>query len=152
MWDVLSPKATRCGTDQENFAESCGHRLLIEKTRERASETVVNWKAVEVLLIGIALLVSLLAGDWAYWKIRGESLAGPWLETRARIVAGLATAAVCGALFAALGVHKYFGIETPWTFSIFLGVCGGICEGVLYRGRLLERFHSNAQRPPANDA
>lgn len=114
-------------------------------------EPVVNWEAAKVLLIGFAILVSLFAGDWTYWKIRGESLPGPWLETRARIVAGLATAAVCGALFSALGVHKYFGQETPWTFSLFLGVCGGICEGVLYRGRLLGRFHPNAQRPAADD-
>ncbi len=113
---------------------------------------LVNWKAVEVLLIGIALLVSLLAGDWAYWKIRGESLAGPWLETRARILGGLATAGVCGVLFSALGVHKYFfGNETPWTLSLFLGVCVGIYEGVLYRGRFLARFHPNAQRPPTSD-
>jgi len=114
-------------------------------------QPLVNWEAAKVLLIGIAILVSLFAGAWAYWKIRGESLAGPLLETRARIVAGLATAAVCGALFVALGVHKYFGNETPWTFSLFLGLCGGICEGVLYRGRLLERYHPNAQRPPKSD-
>jgi len=114
-------------------------------------QPLVNWKAVEVLLIGIAMLVSLFSGDWAYWKIRGESLAGPWLETRARIAAGLATAAVCGALFSGLGVHKYFGQETPWTFSLFLGVCGGVYEGVLSRGRLLERYHPNAQRPPESD-
>jgi len=113
---------------------------------------LVDWKAVQVLLIGIALLVSLLAGDWTYWKIRGESLAGPWLETRARIVGGLATAAVGGVLFSALGVHKYFfGKETPWTFSLFLGLCVGIYQGVLYRGRLLQRFHPNAERPPASD-
>ena len=112
---------------------------------------LVNWEVAKVFLIGIAILVSLFAGDWAYWKIRGESLAGPWFETRARIVAGLATASVCGALFTALGVHKYFGNETPWTFSLFLGVCGGICEGVLYRGRLLERYHPKAERPPTSD-
>jgi hypothetical protein len=113
---------------------------------------LVNWEHVKLLLILIAIAVSLHAGGWAYWKIRGESLAGPWLETRARIVAGLATAAVCGALFAALGVHKYFfGHETSWTFSLFLGVFVGIFEGVLYRGRLLERFHPNAQGPPTSD-
>lgn len=112
---------------------------------------LVNWEAAKVLLTGITILVSLFAGDWSYWKVRGESVAGPWLETRARIVAGVATAAVCGVLFAALSVHKYFGNETPWTFSLFLGVCGGICEGVLYRGRLLKRFHPNAERPPVSD-
>src|SRR5213593_2165718 len=100
----------------------------------------------QVVLVLLAGSASLIVGAWAYWRTRGDQAPGPWLETRARITAGLATAIVAGAIFIALGVHKWFlGPETPWTASAFLGVCLGLCEGVLYRGRLLERFHPNAK-------
>jgi len=91
------------------------------------------------------------AGAWVYWKIRGDELPGLWRETRARILAGLATTVVSGTTWMALGVHKYFGAETPWTASVFFGLLLGICEGVLYRCRALDRFHPNAKRPPRDD-
>jgi hypothetical protein len=106
----------------------------------------------QVVLVLLGGAIGLIVGAWAYWKTRGDQAPGPWQETRACIVAGSATALVCGAIFTALGVHKWFlGNETPWTASLFLAVCGGLCEGVLFRGRLLEQFHPNAERPPAND-
>jgi membrane protease YdiL (CAAX protease family) len=106
---------------------------------------------VKYFLTMLGIGASLVAGAWAYWKIRGKELPDVWRETRARILAGLATTVVSAAVFIALDVHKYFGNEIPWTFSIFLAVCAGICEGVLYRGRALERFHPNAKMPPPSD-
>jgi len=106
---------------------------------------------VKYFLTMLGIGVSLVAGAWTYWKIRGEELPDLWRETRARILAGLATTVVSAAIFIALAVHKYFGNEVPWTFSIFLGFCAGICEGVLYRGQALKRLHPNAKMPPAGD-
>src|SRR3989442_4118269 len=100
-------------------------------------------------MLGIG--VSLVAGAWTYWKIRGEELPDLWRETRARILAGLATTGGSAAVFIALAVHKYFRNEVPWTFSIFLGFCAGICEGVLYLGQALKRLHPNPEIPPPVD-
>jgi hypothetical protein len=108
-------------------------------------------EVAKILLIFVAGSLSVGIGAAAYWKIRGEELPDVWRETRACIVAGLTTTVVSGGTWAILGVHKFFGDETSWTLSVFLGLILGILEGVLYRGRALDRFHPDAQRAPPSD-
>lgn len=94
-----------------------------------------------------AISLSQFTGAWVYWKLRAGGLAHGRSDTRARYGAGLATTIVLGATFAAIGVQKYFGDEVPWTACVFLGVLGGAWEALFGRGRLLARFHPNAQSP-----
>jgi hypothetical protein len=78
-----------------------------------------------------------LAGASVYWRTRGSSGA-PTGEFRAAAAAGVVTTLVASALFVLLGVHRWIGGEgTHWGASVFLGLCVGIVQGVLGRGRPL---------------
>ena len=60
----------------------------------------------------------------------------PLRRLAASISAGLATAACASAVYVLFGVHRWInGPESSWGPSVFLGICIGICQGVLFRDR-----------------
>ena len=86
----------------------------------------------------IGTVAGQFAGAWAYWRVRGQRSEPATRETRAAIAAGLVTTLVASAIYVPLGVHAWLGGDgTPWGASVFLGVCMGVCQGVLFRGRPL---------------
>ena len=75
-------------------------------------------------------------GDLAYRRV----LARYHRPVIASIASGLFATLATSIAFVAIGVHKWFiGPEAPWTASVFLALCFGICEGVLFKGRPLLR-------------
>jgi hypothetical protein len=75
------------------------------------------------------------AGAWVYWQIRGD---GPEREARAAAAAGLVTMVIASAIYIPLRVHTWVGgTDAPWGVSVFLGLCMGLCQGILFRGRPL---------------
>jgi hypothetical protein len=87
------------------------------------------------------------AGAWAYWRIRGTSPAPSDHESSeaaanrefdAAWAAGLVTTVVASAIYIPFGVHTWIGGNgTSWGMSVFLGLCAGVCQGMLFRGRPL---------------
>src|SRR6266516_539403 len=100
----------------------------------------------------IGTVAGQLAGAWAYWRIRGNSpgqlnreddTAAANREFDAAWAAGFVTAVVASAIYIPLGVHTWVGGNgTHWGMSVFLGLCAGLCQGILFRGRPLR------PRPP----
>ena len=84
------------------------------------------------------------SGAWAYWRIRNRAgSADP--EFDAAWAAGLVATVIASAVYIPLGVHTWLGGDgAPWGLSVFLGVCIGICQGMLFRGRPLRA------RPPGS--
>ena len=61
-------------------------------------------------------------------------------EAGARALAGLGTTVVTAPVFVIMGVHEWMAGEgTSWGAALFLAVCMGIIQGVLFRGRPFER-------------
>ncbi len=70
-------------------------------------------------------------------------------ELPAAIAAGLATTIVASVAFLVLRVHEWFGSdpEASRGISVFVGVCLGIMQGVLFRGRPLARREPQGHIP-----
>jgi uncharacterized membrane protein (DUF2068 family) len=78
-----------------------------------------------------------------YWQIRGDNPRPAKSETRATAAAGLVTTVIASAIYIPLDVHTWVGGEgTSWGASVFLALCMGICQALLFRGRPLR------PRPP----
>jgi len=83
------------------------------------------------------------AGAWAYWQVRGYNPDPAVHEVLAAAAAGLVTTVVASAVYVLLGVHTWvLGDGTPWGMSVFIGLCMGLCQAILFRGR-----PSRARRP-----
>ncbi len=82
----------------------------------------------------IGTVAGQFAGAWVSWRIRRRA---EWIR---RTSAGLVTAVVATGIYLPLRVHTWAGGEgASRALSPFLGVCIGICQGVLWRGRPLAR-------------
>ena len=83
----------------------------------------------------IGTVAGQFSGAWVYRRVRGNS-PGPWSEFDAAWAAGLVTTAVASAIYVPLGVHTWaLGSDASWGMSVFLALCLGICQGMLFRGR-----------------
>jgi len=85
-----------------------------------------------ILGVVIGLMAGVVCGAAAY----------QWVSTRfksqvlASVVSGLVTTLCASPIFIAFGVHRWLaGPEAPWTAAVFLALCYGICQGVLFKGR-----------------
>jgi hypothetical protein len=78
------------------------------------------------------------SGAWVYWRIRGDTSQSSMREGEAAWAAGLVTVVIASAIYVPLGVHTWVGGDgTHWGMSVFLGLCMGLCQGMLFRGRPL---------------
>ncbi len=90
----------------------------------------------EMLGFILGTLAAQLTGSWLYWRVRAATSARPRSELTAATAAGLLAAAVASAIYLPLDVHTWIGGPgTSWGASVFLGICMGIIQGVLFRGR-----------------
>ena len=86
----------------------------------------------------IGTFLSFAASDWVYGRLRGTNPRGSRREILAAVACGGVASVVAAAFYVPAGIHSLlFGAEVRWPASVFLGVCLGIFQGVLYRG---ERF------------
>ncbi len=86
----------------------------------------------------IGTVASQFSGAWVYWRIRGPGAVSPNREYDAAMVAGLVTTVVASAIYILLGVHNWLdGDGASPGLSVFLGLCAGVCQGMLLRGRPL---------------
>ena len=92
-----------------------------------------------VKIIFIGLVPAQLAGAWTYLKIKGSSSPRWRSEWIAATAGGLATTLVVSLIYLALGLHKQLEPPMSWGASVFFGLCFGIVQGVLFRGRPLQR-------------
>jgi hypothetical protein len=82
----------------------------------------------------IGTLAGQLCGGVVYSRVSATER--PLRRLAASIAAGFATAASASAVYVAFGVHRWLnGPESSWGPSLFLGVCMGICQAVLFRDR-----------------
>ena len=95
-----------------------------------------------VKIIFIGLVPAQLAGAWTYLKVQGSSSPRWRREWVAATAGGLATTLVASLIYLALGLHKQLDPQMSWGASVFFGLCFGIAQGVVGRGRPLRR------RPP----
>jgi hypothetical protein len=83
----------------------------------------------------LGTILAQFAGGWAYWTSKRRWAFG---ETRARLAAGVTTAVVAGVAYVPLGVHRWLsGEDGTWVEAAFIGVCVGLIQGILFRGRPL---------------
>ena len=95
----------------------------------------------------VGVLVTMSAGffvaDWSYRTLKR----GHASELIAATVSGLGITVVTSIGFLLLKVHQWwFGPETSWGFSVFLGFCAGLCQAVLFRGGLAPRRADEDER------
>ena len=91
----------------------------------------------------IGTVAGQVSGAWAYWRILGTGPGPSTRELEAGWAAGLVTTVIASAIYIPLGVHTWLGGDgAPWAASVFLALCMGICQGMLFRGRPLR------PRPP----
>jgi len=90
-----------------------------------------------VKIIFIGLVPAQLAGAWTYWKVHEALFPQPRREWVAASAAGFVTTLVSSLIYLAFGLHKH--LASSWGASVFLGLCFGICQGALFRGRPLRR-------------
>ena len=84
----------------------------------------------------IGSLIALFAGAWVY-RTAKRRLA--FHEAAAAIVSGLATTVAATLVYIPFHVHEWLGgAGTSWGASAFMGLCLGLTQGVLFRGRPLE--------------
>ena len=80
-------------------------------------------------------VIAQFAGAWAYHTSK-RRLA--FSELPAAVVAGLVTTVIASIIYIPLHVHDWVaGPGSSWGSSVFLGLCMGIIQGVLFRGRPL---------------
>jgi len=97
----------------------------------------------------VGALAGMFAGSWVYWRVRGTGSPSTHPEWLAATAAGLVAALVASAIFIRLQVHIWLGgAGTSWAPSLFLGVCSGLFQGVLFRGRPLGQRLPPPTRPP----
>ncbi len=98
-----------------------------------------------ILGVVIGLLAGVIGGAAVYRLIRARSQQ----KVLASIAAGLTTTVCASPIFIAFGVHRWLGgPEAPWTASVFLALCYGICQGVLFK----DRPRSPSQSKGSSDA
>jgi len=86
----------------------------------------------------VGTIAAQLAGSWLYWQVRGADPQRRRPEWLAATAAGTLAAVVATAIYVPLRVHTWVGGSgTSWAASIFLGLCMGIVQAVLFRGRPL---------------
>ena len=90
----------------------------------------------------IGSVIAQLAGAWAYHASK-KRLA--FTTVPAAIAAGLATTLLASILFIVFHVHDWLGGPgASWGNSVFLGLCMGILQGALFRGRPFGRRLTSA--------
>jgi len=90
----------------------------------------------------VGSVIAQFAGAWAYHASK-RRLA--FTELLAAIAAGLVTTVVASALYIPFHVHDWLaGPGSSWGSSVFLGLCMGVIQGVLLRGRPLGRRLTSA--------
>ena len=90
-------------------------------------------------IIFIGLVPAQVAGAWTYLKVKRSSSPRWRREWIAVTAGGLGTTLVASLIYLGLGLHKQLQLPMSWGFSVFLGLCFGILQGVLFRGRPLQR-------------
>jgi len=83
-------------------------------------------------------IVGQLSGAWVYWRVRSAVQSARTAELGAAAVSGAVTAVIASAAYLGLGIHTWAGgVDAHWGLAVFLGVCLGICQAVLFRGNPL---------------
>ena len=89
-------------------------------------------------IFALGTLAGQVTGAWVYRRVRGVGTVPKSHELYAATSAGLVTTVVASLVFLPLGLHKWLGSQgSTWPASIFIGLCIGICQAVLFRGRPL---------------
>ena len=90
----------------------------------------------------VGSVIAQFAGAWAYHASK-RRLA--FTEVPAAIAAGFVTTVVASAVYIPSHVHDWVaGPGSSWGSSVLLGLCMGIMQGVLFRGRPLGRRLTSA--------
>jgi hypothetical protein len=90
----------------------------------------------------IGSVIAQFAGAWAYHASK-KRLA--FNEIPGALAGGLTTTAAASVLYILFHVHDWVaGPGASWGSSVFLGLCMGILQGVLFRGRPLGRRLTSA--------
>ena len=83
----------------------------------------------------VGSIIAQVAGAWSFHASK-KRLA--FTEAPAALVAGFTTTVIASAVYIPLHVHDWAaGPGASWGISVFLGLCMGILQGVLFRGRPL---------------
>ena len=90
----------------------------------------------EVIAVVVATSVAQFGGAWTYLAAKRRAFREPVAAT----ACGLVTTLIAAPAYILLDVHRWFDPQVSWGLSVFLAVCGGICQGALFRGRPLERL------------
>jgi len=86
----------------------------------------------------VGTIAGQLAGSWTYWRVRGTGPTPTHPEWWSATAAGLVAAVAAAVLYLALNVHIWLGgVGSSRGLSLFLALCMGICQAVLFRGRPL---------------
>ena len=94
-------------------------------------------------------LAGLFSGAWVYGHVGDDSPVTVKHQLRAAAAAGLVTTVIASAIYIPLRVHIWVGGDgTSWGASVFLALCMGICQGILFRGRPLSHRPS---RPSSSE-
>ena len=90
--------------------------------------------SIEALVV-IGTVGAQFAGAWAYRRVDRSASGDTRRKVLSAIAAGAVTTIVAAPVYMIVGVDSWIGIGTNWEMSAFFGVCMGICQAVLFRGR-----------------
>jgi len=94
----------------------------------------------------IGSVAGLLSGAWVYEHFRRDSKMSLGHQLRSAAAAGVMTTLIDSAIYVPFRVHVWLGGEgTSWGASVFLALCMGICQGILFRDRPLHRGPSKTR-------
>ena len=83
----------------------------------------------------IGTMLGQLAGSWAYWKVY-DRRADHNTEWRESVVAGTVSAVVAAAVYIPTHVQIWLaGEHGTWKVAVFVAVCMGLCQGILWPER-----------------
>ena len=95
----------------------------------------------------IGSILAQFAGAWAYWRTRIVLTDRARRELWAASIAGVVTALVGTVAYIFFKVHLWLDVQNaPWGADVFLGICMGICQAVLFRGRPLTQLFINREK------
>jgi hypothetical protein len=84
----------------------------------------------------VGTIAGQLCGASAYRRIASRSATESHRVLKAAVGAGLTTATCASLVYILLGVHNWAGgAGSSWSLSVFLGLCMGLCQAVLFRDR-----------------
>ena len=92
----------------------------------------------------LGFVIGSVAGQFCGAAVYLRVSSDPSRKLQASIAGGVAAAVCSSAIYVAFGVQDWLaGPDSWWGVSVFMGICMGLCQAVLFKGRPLGAFRTH---------